>query len=137
MSFLTWLENTVTTTEHDIQMIVADIVKGVQVFESDLQKVVDWAVKAAPTVTASLGTITSVLATVGFPAAAPEIMAANEAIAAINAFASAYKNGAGDVNSALAAYSVVKTGQAAAANAAASLAKMPAASAAASVARAA
>ncbi len=140
MSFWASLEQGIahafSTTEADVIAIVKDVISGVEVAASDIDKALQWVAGHAPAIAANVQGVTSLLSTVATvaaplaPAVSAEIdgavAAANLAVEGLNAVASSIKTSGGgtvatDANAVLAGYHAVKTAQAASAKAAAAV----------------
>lgn len=140
MSFWAKLEQGVSnvffTTEADVIAIVKDVIAGVEVAASDIDKALQWVGGHAPAIAANVNAVTSLLSTVATAAAplAPAVSAeidgavaaADLAVKGLDAVASSIKTSGGgtvatDANAVLAGYHAVKTAQAASAKAAAAV----------------
>ena len=122
MSFLTTIENAFTTTEADIVAIVVKIKTEAEVVESEIKTALSWVAANAPQIVSDLQSVVGIVTTIGIaanPQVAVAIKAANLAVNALNAFATASNAGQTSTAAVLAGYVAVKQAQAAAASAAA------------------
>lgn len=122
-SFLSWLEHALTVTEQDVVEIVVKAKQEVQLIAHEIKAALGWIADNTPAIAADIQRIESILqlVTIVDPAAKIAVLEsvalANTAVAGLNAFASAYRNGTGDVESVVAGYSAIKSAQAAVAKA--------------------
>lgn len=130
-SWFTDIENFFVTTEADVQNIIAQIVKGVQVAENDLLGAIRWVANQAPGIAADIQSVVSFVQLLGImnPTVQAAINDANAAVVALNAFAAAEKNQTSAPSAVIAGYVAVKQAIAASstASAAAATAVKPAA----------
>jgi hypothetical protein len=127
-SFLTNLENFFQTTEADIVAIVIDIKNGLAVAESDINTAMKWFAAQIPGIVSGIQQVESVAQQLGVTnnaEVAAGIVAANAAVAALNAFAASENSGASNTSAVVAGFIAVKQSQAAAASAAAAAAGAP------------
>lgn len=115
-----------TTTEADVVAIITKIKTAEQVVASDINTALKWIASNTPTIVSDLQSVVGVVEAVGVatnPQVAAAISAANLAVNALNAFASASNSGQANSKAVLAGYVAVKQAQAAAASAAAAAVK--------------
>ena len=115
-AFETSVENFVAETEADVQAVIANIGKGVALAESTLASALSWVASEVPTIVPYLEEAISFATAVGAasnPEAATVIAAAQTAVAALNAVATAQGSGASSAATLLAGYTAIKTTQAA------------------------
>ncbi len=120
MSFWTSLKKFFVTSEQDVLGIIVKIKQDVDILESDISAALKWIADNTPAIAADIESVLSVVQAIGIPNPAVQVAvtAANEAVLALNAYATAYKNGTGTAQAVIAGYSALKQAQAAAANAA-------------------
>jgi hypothetical protein len=121
-SFEAQVQNFFVETEADVQAVIANIQKEVQIGEAALDQALKWVAANTPAIVADIEGAISFATAVGAaanPAAAAVIAAAQTAVTALNAVATAQNTGATDVQTLLAGYTAVKQAQAAAASTAA------------------
>ena len=119
MSFLTTIEGWWAVTEQDVWATVVKIKQDIDVAESDIIAALNWIADNAPAIAADIQRVLSIVQVVGIssPAVETAVVAANEAVSALNAFATASKSGANTVDSVVAGYSALNSAQAAVASA--------------------
>ena len=120
-------------TETDVQNVIADIKKDVQVADADLKAVSKWAAGMAPTVAVGLQSALSMLESI--EAVTPSVGANADVKAAVDAaqlasteltaFAASYNAGQNTAAAAVNGYVAVKQAQSAVASAAAAVAAAP------------
>lgn len=105
-----------STTETDVVNLLAKVKADVAVAQKDIDAAVKWIASQTPTIVADLQIALKIAQMFGV-VTAPEIVAANAAVAALNAFATAQSAGKTDIQSVATGY-VAYTQAAAAVNSA-------------------
>lgn len=95
------ISNWFTTTEQDVVAVIAALKADVQVAEADVGAALNWVAGEVPTIVAGLQTALGLAQAVGV-VTAPELLAANIAVQALNAFAAAHNASVASGDSALA-----------------------------------
>ena len=138
MSFISEVESLFVTTEQDVVNWIADIKQGLAVAEADITNGLNWVASEVPNIVTALQATVGLVEQVGLasnPGVAAAIVAANVAVAGLNAFAAAQNAGAAsgtsplqaDAAALVAGFTAVKQSQAAVALATAAAASAPAA----------
>ena len=123
LSVLSWLENVLTVTEKDVVAIVVKAKQEIELAAHEINAALGWIASNTPAIAADIRQVSSIIQLAGVidPAAeagvAAAVVAANTAVAGLNAFASAYQNGSGNAASVVAGYTAIKQAQAAVASA--------------------
>lgn len=103
-------------TEADVVALIGAIKKDAVIVAHDIDRALTWIAKQTPTIVSDLQTATKLVAEVGAvsnPQIAAAVTAANIAVAALNAFASAKTSGQSDVSAVVQGYVAVKQANAA------------------------
>lgn len=104
------------TTEADVISVITKIKADAVIAEADVHEALNWVAAETPTILAGLQTALGLAEAVGV-VTAPELMAANAAVAALNAFAEAHNSGtaglATDAKSVISGYVAYTQAQAA------------------------
>jgi hypothetical protein len=122
MSFSFNLTNFFTTTEADVVALIAKVAAGVQLAEADIDRGLKWIAGEVPSIVSALQTAVGLAQTVSLVDPA-ELVAANAAVQALNAFAAAENSGKSDATSVVNGYVAYKSAMSAVATASASAAK--------------
>jgi hypothetical protein len=131
MSILTWLESKISVGEADVVAIVIKVKQGAELVAHEINAALGWIADNTPAIAADIQQAASLIQLAGVidPLAEPEVqaavIAANTAVASLNAFANAYKSGTGTAAAVVAGYSAIKNAQSAAAKATALAASAP------------
>lgn len=117
---MSWFTSFFTTVEADIIKIVTAIKTEEQILAKDVNLALKWIAANTPAITADIQQVLSIIQVVGItsPQVEAAVVAANTAVTALNAYATAYKNGTGTPAAVIAGYSAYKNAQASAAQAA-------------------
>jgi hypothetical protein len=120
MSWLSNVENFFVTTEQDVLKIIVKVKQDIQIADHEINLALAWIADHAPAIAADIEGVLSIVQVAGLanPAVGVAIAAANEAVVALNAYATAYQKGQGTAASVVQGYSAFKQAQAAAASAA-------------------
>lgn len=122
MSFFDRLRSFIVETEADVVAVVAKIKTEEEVVASEINSALHWIASNTPAIAADIESVVGIAETVGVagnPEVAAAIAAANIAVTALNAFASASNSGKSNTQAVLSGYVAVKQAQAAVASAAA------------------
>lgn len=129
MSFWQVVKNALIETEQDVIAVIAKIRQDGAVAVKDVEKAIAWAANNAPVVASEIESVVQFASRIGIasnPEFAAAIVAADAAVAALDAFAKQYKSQgatlANDASAAVAGYVAAKQAQGAAALAAAAAA---------------
>ena len=108
-----------SVTEQDVLALIVKIKQAEAVVARDISAALGWIADNTPAIVADIEQVLSIVQVVGIadPKVELAVTAANEAVAALNAYATAYKNGTGTVQAVVSGYSALKQAQAAAATA--------------------
>lgn len=99
MSWTNWW----STTEQDVIALIAKVNTDVVVAEKDVNNALKWIAAETPAIVGGLQTALQIASMFGV-VTAPELAAANAAVAALNAFASAQTSGQNNVQSVVNGY---------------------------------
>lgn len=109
-----------TTAESDVQAFITKLQQGLTWAQTELDSALGWVVNNTPAIVTDIEKAIGFASAVGVstnPEVAAAIVAAQAAITALNAVASAKTSGASDIQTLLAGYTAVKQAQAASASA--------------------
>jgi hypothetical protein len=126
--FTTALWNFIDETETDVLTVITQIKADVVVAESDINSALHWVASNVPAITADIQQVLAIAEEIGIasnPDVAVAITAANVAVTALNAFASASNSGQSNTQAVIAGYVAVKQAQAASSSASAAVAGTP------------
>lgn len=121
------------TTEANVQAVIVLVQKDIAVIEADVDAALKWVANNTPTIVSYVEAVIGFASQVGLsstPAGAAAVLAAQTAIATLNAVAQAQNTGASDIQTLLAGYAAIKQAQGAASSAAAAATQAVAAKAA-------
>jgi len=127
MSFLSKIEHFFSVTEQDVLTVIVKFKQGLEVGERDVSYALGWIADNIGQIDSYMESVLSIAQVVGAvnPTVEAAIVAAHEAVAALDAFAAAYKSGTGTVHAVASGYSALKLAQAAAAKATAAAVSAP------------
>lgn len=116
-------------TEQDVLNFIAKVKADIAVVEAEVTKAIKWFNSHAGEIASTIQMVERAVVSSGMalsPQALVAIAAANEAVAALNAYAKAVNDGKPTVDAAVQGYAAFKNAQAASASAAAAVAAQPA-----------
>ena len=115
MSFFDTLKSFFVTTEKDVFDLIVLIEQDGEVLINEIEAALTWIANNTPAIAADIQRVLSIVQVVGItnPTVEAAVVAANEAVSALNAFAAASKSGAGTAESVVAGYTALKQAQAA------------------------
>ena len=128
MSFFTALQSFITETEADVVKVVGALKADIAIAEGDIVAAQHWIASNAPAIANDIQQVLSLVEMVGLgsnPEIGAAVTAANVAVQALNAFASASNTGATPGQAVVAGYVAVKQAQAAVSSAMAAVAATP------------
>ena len=138
MSFLDTIKSVFTSSEQTAVKVITAVKTGVAVAEADAQKALSWIAGNAPTIAAAVVEVEQMIAAIADvnPTVASNtdvtkaIAEANQAVDALNAFATAANTGKNDAQAVVSGYVAFQQAAASAATAKAAIAGVPTAAAA-------
>jgi hypothetical protein len=118
MNLFSNIQSLFMTTEKDIIALISKVKTDIVIAETELQAALKWVANNAGGISSNIQTTVGIIETLGAannPKVAIAIADANTAVKALNAFATSYNSGKGDVNAVIQGYVAVKSAQAASA----------------------
>ena len=116
-NFLTQLEGWFVTTEQEVLQIYAKVIAEVPILDAEIATVLKWVQNNAPAIVADLQQVLAIFSAVGVIVPGPVLLAANAAVAALNAIAAAQAAGKTSTQTVVAGVVAVQQAAAAKANA--------------------
>lgn len=122
MSLFSEIENWLTESEPKVLSLIVQIERDVQIAESDISAAMKWIAQQAPSISTDIQNVVALVMEIGLgsnPTISAAVVAANTAVAALNAYAQAYNSDSGTAQAVVQGYLAVQQARAASAQASA------------------